>query len=255
MFKKLICIFLAVLYLAAFGRNETSVFAQTENEGKILSFDSPMTLKVYLPPNFNPEKRYSTLYLLHGQSQDAGLWTRIGIKETLDELITRGIVKPFLVVLPQEDKYLEDVEKSDFERRFVDYLIPFIEENFPVSSERSARAIGGISRGAFWAQMIALKNYDRFGVLGQHSLLTAYYSTSSLTRLIQDNPELEMPRIRIDIGNEDFYVEEEITFVEQLQTLKIPHIFILNKGKHDEEYWAENLRDYLIWYGTSLGGG
>lgn len=254
MFKLLIRTLFAVFCLALLGRSGPRVFAQTETEGKILSFDSPMTLKVYLPPNFDPEKRYPTLYLLHGQSQDAGLWIRIGIKETLDSLVTQGVVEPFLVVLPQEDKYLEDVEKSDFERRFVDHLMPFIEENFPVLRERSARAIGGISRGAFWAQMIALKNYNRFGVLGQHSLLTAYYSTSSLTRLIQDEPELETPKIRIDIGNEDFYIEEEVTFVQQLQILKIPHIFILNKGKHDEAYWEENLRDYLIWYGTSLSG-
>ena len=47
-------------------------------------------------------------------------------------------------------------------------------------------------------------------------------------------------------------IEEEAVFANQLQTLKIPHTFILNEGKHDEEYWKMHLRDYLIWYAEAL---
>lgn len=241
-----------LLILALFVIHATTSSAQSETAGRILNFDDPMVIKVYLPPDFDENQAYPTLYLLHGQSQDANLWIRLGLQETLDELIANGRVKPLIVVMPQENNYLQDVEKSDFEKKFLGELIPFIEENFPVAKERPSRAIGGISRGAFWSQIIALKNYQLFGVLGQHSLLTAYYSTSSLVKIIRDAAYLPPMKIRIDIGNEDYYIEEEVVFADQLQRLKMPHIFIINEGKHDEAYWRRNLRDYLIWYAEAL---
>lgn len=249
MMKRRIC--LLVLCFAFLGLDARAQ-GQSETAGKILMFDEPMILSIYLPPNFEPNQSYPSLYLLHGQSQDVTLWTRLGVRETLDELILSERIQPIIVIMPQEENYLQDVEKSDFERRLIENLIPFVERNFPVIQARSARAIGGISRGAFWSQLIALKNYDLFGVLGQHSLLTAYYSTSSLIRIFEDSRDLPTLKIRIDIGNEDFYVEEEAVFANQLQTLKIPHTFILNEGKHDEEYWKTHLRDYLIWYAEAL---
>lgn len=249
MMKRRIC--LLVLCFAFLGLDARAQ-GQSETAGKILMFDEPMILSIYLPPNFEPNQSYPSLYLLHGQSQDVTLWTRLSVRETLDELILSERIQPIIVIMPQEENYLQDVEKSDFERRLIENLIPFVERNFPVIQARSARAIGGISRGAFWSQLIALKNYDLFGVLGQHSLLTAYYSTSSLIRIFEDSRDLPTLKIRIDIGNEDFYVEEEAVFANQLQTLKIPHTFILNEGKHDEEYWKTHLRDYLIWYAEAL---
>ena len=82
-------------------------------------FDEPMILNIYLPPNFEPNQSYPSLYLLHGQSQDVTLWTRLGIRETLDELILSERIQPFIVIMPQEENYLQDVEKSDFERRLI----------------------------------------------------------------------------------------------------------------------------------------
>lgn len=241
-----------LLTLAFFVIHTTISCAQSETAGRILNFDDPMVIKVYLPPNFDANQAYPTLYLLHGQSQDANLWIRLGLQDQLDELILSDRVKPMIVVMPQEDNYLQDVEKSDFERKILDELIPFIEENFPVVKDRAARAIGGISRGAFWSQIIALKNYQLFGALGQHSLLTAYYSTSSLVKIFRDVAYLPPIKVRIDIGNEDYYIEEEVIFADQLQRLKMPHTFIINEGKHDEAYWKRNLRDYLIWYADAL---
>lgn len=230
----------------------SAVHAQDEPTGKILTFDDPTLMKVYIPPSFSDAETYPVLYLLHGQGQDETIWIRLGLPEILDKLILTGRVNPLIVVMPQEKNYLEKVEESDFEKLFTERLIPFINSNFPVDGSRSAHGIGGISRGAFWAQLIALKNYRLFGVLGQHSLLTAYYSTSSLSHILNNAKNIPPMKIWIDIGNEDFYVEETSSFPAQLQALKIPYVFTLNSGKHEEAYWKEHLRDYLQWYGNAL---
>jgi enterochelin esterase-like enzyme len=53
-------------------------------------------------------------------------------------------------------------------RRFlIEELIPYVEANYPVSSTRNDRAIGGYSNGAVWALTIAERHPELFGgVLG-----------------------------------------------------------------------------------------
>ena len=58
---------------------------------------------VYTPPGYDPKakRRYPTLYLLHGFSDDASGWTAVGRAHViLDNLIAQGKAKPMIVVMP-----------------------------------------------------------------------------------------------------------------------------------------------------------
>lgn len=56
-----------------------------------------------------------------------------------------------------------------YETVILDELVPAIERDFCTWSDREHRALGGVSRGGFWAYSIGLRHPDVFGILGGHS--------------------------------------------------------------------------------------
>ena len=59
--------------------------------------------------------------------------------------------------------------KASYETVVLDELMPAVERDFCTWNDRDHRAIGGISRGGFWAYEIALRHPDMFGIVGGHS--------------------------------------------------------------------------------------
>ena len=57
---------------------------------------------VYLPDSYkNDGKKYTILYLLHGAGGDENEWlAKGGLRETMDAMIARKLIKPMVVVMP-----------------------------------------------------------------------------------------------------------------------------------------------------------
>ena len=217
-----------------------------------LAYEHPLPFIVYFPAGIDADDRLPVLYLLHGQSQSEMLWEDMRILPKLNSLLASGDIEPMIVVCPRESRYLEDMSKSLFPGQLMDELLPLIESVFPVDTRRGARAIGGISRGALWAEMLAYRNYDMFGILGLHSLPDPFFSYPTTYRFWQDNIDLPFMKIRMDIGISDPYVSGAFEFSEQLTTMRFPHIFILDEGNHDITYWEKHLSEYLTWYSAQF---
>ena len=213
-----------------------------------MRWENPLPFTAYIPSGITEGEALPVLYLLHGQSQDENLWEDMGILPKLNDLLASGGIAPMIVVCPREANYLQDMSESLFPGKLMEELIPLMEKVFPAGITREDRGIGGISRGAVWAQMLAFRHYEMFGVLGLHSLPNPYFSYPTSYRLWQNNKELPFTRIRMDIGIEDPYVSGASEFSRQLTQMRFPHIFVLDEGKHDITYWRKHLQDYLIWY-------
>src|SRR2546421_4415452 len=56
-------------------------------------------LYVYLPPGFNPGKKYPLGIFLHGATQDEQFFMH-GLVERFDQAIVRGKLPPFIVAVP-----------------------------------------------------------------------------------------------------------------------------------------------------------
>lgn len=224
-----------------------------EKQGSIVFYSSPMKFRIYFPPNFQKNAEYPVLFLLHGQSQNESIWQQTGLLEAIDRLIQDETIQPMVVVMPREERYMELLQESNYDRLIMDQLLPFVQSTFQIGKKRESTGIGGISRGALWAQKIAFKNYSIFGVIGLHSLPNRVFSDSTLFRVIEDNrniyPEV---KIRIDIGTEDGYIDGARAFIRQLSELGYPYDFVLNSGKHDIDYWKSQVENYLIWYSDNL---
>ena len=188
----------------------------------------PLTFSIYLPPCYSdhPEAPYPVLYMLHGQGFGDDQWVRLGATQAADQLISSGRARPFLIVMPyEENSTLSDPNTSHFGDALVDELVPWIDAHYSTCSERTCRAIGGLSRGAAWAVRIGLIHPELFAFIGAHSLplfIGDLYRAETWLGNIQDD---QMPQFYLDIGRSDRYLQDAQSFEQVLSNQHIRNIF------------------------------
>jgi len=124
------------------------------------------------------------MYLLHGIGGNQNEWKGGGNpNEILSNLINAGQAKPMIVVMPNirakplpdssspgGDMSAENIAAfNNFINDLRDDLMPFIEETYKVSSERSGRAISGLSMGGMESIYISVSMPETFGYIGAFS--------------------------------------------------------------------------------------
>src|SRR5258707_14669846 len=131
-----------------------------------------MVYSIYMPPCYDTsEDTYPVLYLMHGSDSDNKLWLDLGVAEALDDGIRNGDYPPIVVVMPDGDNIanVNTFVGASWANIFVSELMPDVESNYRVATQAERRAIGGISRGGFWAYHIALTHPSLFSIVGGHS--------------------------------------------------------------------------------------
>jgi enterochelin esterase-like enzyme len=208
-----------------------------------------MWVSVYTPPCYStdPEEGYPVLYLLHGQNMNDNYWQSLGAPRIADEAILAG-ERPFLMVMPYEERNFEPVAESGFDEALIQELIPWVDGQYPTCASRECRAIGGISRGGGWAVDAALRNFELFGAVGAHSVGLLGGDSWRITQLLDTYTTAEFPRYYIDRGEDDYLAEYIDRFEAVLTSNGIEHEFVISPGKHDITYWQAHVDDYMHWY-------
>jgi enterochelin esterase-like enzyme len=219
-----------------------------EVPNKILSY--PLKTKIYFPPCYSnhPKTPYPYVMMIHGMFYNYDQWDRLGADEAADELISSGEVSPFLIIMPNEEQTTANPDEEKFGMVLTDSLIPWLEENYAVCTERSCRAIGGLSRGAGWAVHIGLSRPQYFGSIGAHSLPIFIGDLAATPRWLNKIPQDELPRVYIDIGIADSGMSPASQFEQVLTNYNVPHEWYINNGEHTESYWSSHVKAYLRWY-------
>jgi enterochelin esterase-like enzyme len=211
--------------------------------------EGPFTFSVYTPPCYEETSLMDlpVLYLLHGQNMTDSAWLDLGVARIADAAIQNG-QQPFMMVLPYEEKNFDPVGASKFDEAFIEELIPWIESNYRVCTDRACRSIGGISRGGGWAIHLALRNFQTFGAVGAHSMGLMAGDWWWVEHLLETNTINDFPRIYLDRGQDDF-LSEDIDFFESVLTRNhVPHDFSISPGKHEFAYWQAHVKEYMLWY-------
>lgn len=131
-------------------------------------------LYVYLPPGFDPCKRYALAIILHGAAQDEQFFLQSQVHH-FDRAIAAGIMPPVIIAAPDGSIHgratLYDPTSFWANSRagcFEDYVMTdvwnFLMETFPIRPEREAHAIVGCSAGGTGAMALAIKHRDRVKV-------------------------------------------------------------------------------------------
>lgn len=217
----------------------------------------PISLKIYLPQCYDPTgaSRYPVLYMLHGQTYLNDQWLRIGIDTAADKLIADKQIQPFIIVMPQEDASTSDPYTAKFGDAVVQEVIPYVDDHLATCTDRSCRAIGGLSRGGNWAVRIGLSNPTLFAAIGAHSTPLFYGDLDKIPAWVKAADSLEnVPVLYLDMGKSDENRENILQFEEMLSSLGVVHDYYQFIGFHEEKYWAAHVEDYLRWYSLHLSG-
>lgn len=134
-------------------------------------------VRIYTPPNYERlSGRLPVLYLLHGGEGDDTVWTEFGRANIIiDNLIAEKKAPPMVLVTPDGYAYGwdsgvgADKQQADFLKDLKEDLIPFVQANYRVSSNREQRALAGLSRGGAQTLNIGSKHLDYFSRLGVFS--------------------------------------------------------------------------------------
>ena len=133
-------------------------------------------LYVYLPPGYDPCKKYPFVLWLHGFAQDEHSFLADGVRP-LDRAMRDGVIPPAVVAAP--DGSLKGMSgylsagsfwiNTPVGGRFEDFLMQdvwdFVFEHYPLRPERGAHVIAGVSMGGGGAVHTAIKYSDRFGLV------------------------------------------------------------------------------------------
>jgi len=210
--------------------------------------------RVYLPPCYGLDGRlYPAVYLFAGNAQDESAWDAYGLDEAAEEAIRAGEIPPMLLVMA-DGGWLANTTSGgprSYEAHVLDFLIPHIEATYCVWPEPAGRAIGGISRGGYWALEIAFRHPELFVSAGGHSpaLIDSHAGPEVNPQFTALSNDLGDLRIYIDIGADDYLLPNTLRLHEDMVEAGIPHTWTLNAGAHEDSYWPEHLDEYLRWYG------
>ena len=217
-----------------------------------------MAYRIYLPPCYGLDGRtYPTLYLLPGSNHSDAIWDNLGVDEVAEAGIVDESWPPFLIVMPEGGWIALNSSggPGSYESVIMNDLIPYVEQMYCAWPDPAGRAIGGMSRGGYWALEIAFRFPDQFVSVGGHSAAlldqVAWPAVNpQYTALSQNLGDL---RIYLDIGANDYVINNIRQLHLDMETAvpAVSHTWILNEGRHEEAYWQAHIPDYLTWYGDS----
>lgn len=130
-------------------------------------------VNIMLPQNYNFNKKYPVLYLLHGIMEDENSLLVNPISEIITNQILDGNAEEMIVVLPNMYACTDGSKPSfrpetiasydNFINDLINDLMPYIRENYSVLTSREFQAIAGFSMGGREALYIGITRPDIFG--------------------------------------------------------------------------------------------
>lgn len=215
--------------------------------------NTTMNYSIYLPESYDGTRKYPILYMLHGydgnnndwlQDNTGGLWAGGGtLPAYAKEFADQGGME-FIIVAPDGKNlfYCDGYEHGwNYMSYFFEEFIPFIESEYAVKSDRSSRAIGGLSMGGYGSLYYGFLHPEMF---------CHVYACSAATSVTGSIPDLKqmlsnasnagtlrnLPELTLEIGTEDMTCNNE-EFVKVLDGYNVPYEYITRPGGHDWKFW------------------
>ena len=139
-------------------------------------------VNILLPPNYDPNKQYPVMYIMHGYYEGIDRMLTKGnaemhTREMIGNAIAEGAAKEMICVFPDVfssptlkactgmdetnnqgyDNFINDLTKD---------LMPYMEKNYSILTGKDNTAITGFSMGGRESLLIGMKRPDLFGYIG-----------------------------------------------------------------------------------------
>jgi len=184
-------------------------------EGNLLGDAATRDVLVYLPPSYetSPDKRYPTIYLLHGGTGDhryfvfsvnvsvqslTGIDLGVDIGDIVNNLMAAGDLGEVIIVMPDASNIYNNgrYERSEVIGDYQDYiardLVEYIDGKYRTIPDREHRGITGHSVGGYGALSLAIEYNDVFravAALSPGSENDVEVSPTVIERFIAKNPD------------------------------------------------------------------
>lgn len=240
-----------------------------------------MKYNIYLPAGYKTSGyTYPVLYLLHGLGDNQTTWCDAGhgnLREIADAWFRERGLDKMIVVMPDAGRtwYLNG-PNGRYEDYFFQELIPQIERSYRCKTEKTYRAIAGLSMGGHGSLLYTIHHPEMFqscyamsaGVITEEELLqkpqneyrevygvafgdaveqserlTPEVQAAQILHLVANMPEQQRQQVRffIDCGDDDFLIRGNCALHLEMKRLGIPHEFRVRDGSHTWEYWRTAL--------------
>ena len=212
---------------------------------------------IYLPPCYRAtDQSYPLLMLMHGSNADDSQWARLGFLNALEAAIHLGSAPPMIVLMPYGGSV---ANKNHFNGLSYDAilldLLVHVDENYRTDGRR---AIGGISRGGFWAYHLGLRFPNSFVAIGGHSPFfdsnhaEPAYNPLDLAQSLNASARL---RLWLDRGTDDHAADGIERMHVILRNGRVPHEYVVYAGgDHSEASWRQFVGDYVDFYAGAFAG-
>ena len=217
------------------------------------------SVMIYTPPGYDPtaDRTYPVVVLCHGFGDDQTAWTEVGRSHLIvDNLIAQEKIEPMIIVMPYghpvplaERAWSEDYRERNDQAMIADVvsdLLPMVERTYRMKTSREDRAIVGLSMGGGHSISGGLRYPDQFAWVG------AFSAAAPQADLDQDYAGLserlaEHPHrlFWIACGKDDFLVERNRSFNDQLNQRGIKHTYVETDGGHSWPVWRIYLPQFL----------
>jgi pimeloyl-ACP methyl ester carboxylesterase len=256
-------------------------FISTKMPCKMLKGITEREYGIYLPGSYEEDslRLYPVMYLMHGGGGAHTDWERWNhLSQVADSLANCGAIEDMVVVCPEGNQqnmmYFNAAPQDDgtpdwkYEDYFFQELVPFIENNYRVRTDKGGRAIAGFSMGGGAATVYGVHHpemfamvYDISGYLRAQELdfLKNDPSAAWRQRLVDaNNPILRISRgtedevkawrqvdWKVAVGDQDFTLEANMDFVKALREKGIFCSMHVDEGAHDNKWVSTALVDVM----------
>ncbi len=292
--KKIFLSILMIIFLLAgcrkYSENEAKDYVQETNEDGIatdlsdnpyymekikgykystaerISYTSEVTnatkhARVLLPADYDEDKEYPVLYLLHGWGGSDKTWLNKDADIIIQNLFYLNDVTEMIVVFPNSCvNEKEDVDDMDFleaskvydltEEDLITSLMPYIESHYSVKTGKENTAIAGYSLGGKESLTTAFRHQDVFGYVGAFSAVSPIADEEghgyepTLDDLAIDESKGGFKYIMINVGVDDPYIEGTGVIERALDRNNIEYVTYRTAGAHENIVWQNALYNF-----------
>lgn len=223
--------------------------------------DRTRRLHVYTPPGYEASaEKYPVLYLLHGAGDSDDSWTSVGRANfILDNLIAARKAKPMIIVMPfghtgpfsffMPTAASGGIGNAKFEDEFLKDIMPLVEKNYRVLTDRPNRAIAGLSMGGAQTLELAVARPQSFSAIGVFSsgifLRKADDWAKEHKEVLSDSATKDgLKLLWFATGSQDFLIARSKETVELFKKNGFSPVFKETAGGHTWINWQHYLNEF-----------
>lgn len=212
---------------------------------------------VYTPPDYDadPGRRYPVLYLLHGNNDRPQGWIDVGnLNHLLDNLLAEKKAVPMIVVMPfgHVAPFGQPApggrnNTAAYEEYLLADVIPHIESNYRVVSDRARRAIAGFSMGGAQSIHIFFRHLDVFASLAAMAPAPSRNFATDHTALFDDaaGTNAKIDFLWLGCGRQDSLHANAQRITDTTAAKQIRHTWLSVDGVHNYAYIRGALKEFL----------